>query len=331
MRKYARPLFGALISAAAVYAIIRNVSISEVAHATAGAKPSFIVIGVVALALGYAIRSFRWWRMLRLGNGSISLNSTARVLMAGFAANNVLPLRAGDALRAFGFRATLGISSSFAVATLVLERLLDLFSLLLLALCFMKVGGLTSLPHNVVRLVQVLTLACLAAIIVALAFGAQIRRCLLWLLNTCFPKAERGSKLELAITNITSLFESLRPIEALHLTALSLAAWFLEALLYICAARALHLQVSFAWACMALVAGNFAAIFPSSPGYVGTFHASVLAILLFAGVERNLAAAYAVAIHGVLWCTVTLAGAIAYFSLRIKAVQTFLDSTGEVV
>jgi glycosyltransferase 2 family protein len=331
MRKDARILLGALVSAAAVFAIIRNVSLTEVAHATAGANKTLVVFGTVALALGYAIRSFRWWRMLRLVNPSISLGTTSRVLMAGFAANNLLPLRAGDALRGFGFRAVLNAPTSFVVATLALERLLDLASLLVLGLSLIKFGGLTTLPHNIVRLVQALSLFSLALLALAFAFGKQIRQRLLLFLGVCVHQAEKRSKLELAIVNVTSLFESIKPVEAIHLTILSVAAWLLEALLYISVAKALHLQVALVWACMALVAANFAAIIPSSPGYVGTFHASVLAILLVAGVERNSAAAYAVGVHAVLWFTVTFAGAIAYFSLRVKAIQTLPDSKGEVV
>jgi len=331
MRKYAKTLLGVVVSAAAVFAIVRNISLSDVARASAGASKSLVLAGIVALALGYAIRAFRWWRMLRLGNPSVTLGTTSRVLMAGFAANNVLPLRAGDVLRGFGFRGALNLPSSFVVATLALERLLDLFSLLLLGLCFIKFSAITTLPRNIVHLVEAFSLGSMVLLCLSLAFGKIVRRWLLLLVDTCIRQTEKHSKLELAITTLTSLFESISAFEAIHLTVLSVAAWFLEAVLYICVARALHLQAPFVWACMALVAANFAAIIPSSPGYVGTFHASVLAILLLAGVDRNAAAAYAVLVHGVLWLTITFAGAVAYFSLRVKAWQTLPDSRGEIV
>lgn len=331
MRKHARTLLGVVFSAAAVFAIVRNVSLAEVARATAGAEKTLILAGVVALVLGYAIRSFRWWRMLRLGNPAVSLGTTTRVLMAGFAANNVLPLRAGDVLRGFGFRSALSISSAFVVATLVLERLLDLFSLLVLGLFFVRFGGLKVLPHSLIVILQALSLVSIGLLFVLFAFSKHIRSILLFLLERYFPYSEKRAKLEVAITSITAIFESTKTLEAIHLTFLSAAAWFLEALLYLCVAKALHLEITFAWVCMALVAANLAAIVPSSPGYVGTFHASVLAILLIAGVERNAATAYAVAVHAVLWFTVTVAGALSYFSLRTKALQTLSDSTGEAV
>lgn len=331
MYRYVRIFIGIAISAIAVLAIARKVSLSEVAHATAGANKGLICCAVMALVIGYAIRSFRWWRMLRLGNPSISLGAASRVLLAGFAANNVLPLRAGDLLRGLGFRAVLNAPASFVVATLALERLLDLVTLLLLGLCVMRFGGITTFPHKVVGLVEAISFATLAILALAFAFAKQIRQCLLLLVKKCVTPQEMRSKLELAVVNLTNLFESVSPLEVIHLAALSVAAWFLEALLYICVASALHLQVPFVWATTALLAANFAAIVPSSPGYVGTFHASVLAILLLAGIGRNSAVAYAVAVHALLWVTVTVAGAIAWLSLRVKAVETLPDSTGEVV
>jgi len=52
--------------------------------------------------------------------------------MASFAANNVLPFRAGDVLRSFAFNRKLGTTSGVVIATLFVERLLDLLILLIL-------------------------------------------------------------------------------------------------------------------------------------------------------------------------------------------------------
>jgi hypothetical protein len=268
--------------------------------------------------------------MLRLKNHSISLGTSAGVLMASFAANNVLPLRAGDALRVFGFRTALRLPSTFVLATVVLERLLDLLSLLLLGLCFIRTGGLTAMPVHMVGLVQVLSLGGMALLIAILVFSKQLKICSLWLLGR-FPQTDRRDKTELAIRNVAGLFESISLLEAGHLALLSAAAWMFEGVLYVCVARAMHLHVSLSWLAMALLAANLSAIVPSSPGYVGTFHAAILAMLLLAGVERNAATAYAVVVHAVLWVGITFAGGVAYLLLRGKAPQPVQDSTGEIV
>jgi hypothetical protein len=72
---------------------------------------------------------------------------------------------------------------------------------------------------------------------------------------------------------------------------------------------------------MALLAANLSSLVPSSPGYIGTFHASIVAMLLLGGVTRNSATAYAVLVHGVIWIEVTFAGAAAYLLLYPKTVH----------
>jgi hypothetical protein len=54
-------------------------------------------------------------------------------------------------------------------------------------------------------------------------------------------------------------------------------------------------------------------------------------MLLLAAIDPTSATAYAVVVHGVLWSSVTIAGAIAYLNLRGKAAQPVQTSTGEIV
>ena len=53
-------------------------------------------------------------------------------LLGSFAANNILPFRAGDVLAAFAFNSRLKVSSGIVLATLFVERLLDLLMVLVL-------------------------------------------------------------------------------------------------------------------------------------------------------------------------------------------------------
>ena len=67
--------------------------------------------------------------MANHANSRQSKNILERVfgpMFASVAANNVLPFRAGDLLRTFGFNKRLSISSATSLTTLIVERLLDL-------------------------------------------------------------------------------------------------------------------------------------------------------------------------------------------------------------
>jgi hypothetical protein len=53
---------------------------------------------------------------------------------------------------------------------------------------------------------------------------------------------------------------------------------------------------------------NLATTLPSAPGYVGTFDAPGIAVLVLYNVQEELAAAYTLVLHAALWLPVTLLG-----------------------
>jgi glycosyltransferase 2 family protein len=54
---------------------------------------------------------------------------------------------------------------------------------------------------------------------------------------------------------------------------------------------------------------NLATTIPSAPGYVGTFDAPGIAVLVAYGVDRALAAGYTLVLHIALWLPITALGA----------------------
>ena len=54
---------------------------------------------------------------------------------------------------------------------------------------------------------------------------------------------------------------------------------------------------------------NLIGIIPAAPGYIGTFDASGIAVLLAYGVDRAVAAGYTIVLHVALWLPITLVGA----------------------
>ncbi len=56
----------------------------------------------------------------------------SRVFLTSLAANNMLPLRIGDVMRIFTYAADLNATPSMILSTVILEKLLDMFSLVVL-------------------------------------------------------------------------------------------------------------------------------------------------------------------------------------------------------
>ncbi|NCC31638.1 MAG: flippase-like domain-containing protein, partial [Chloroflexia bacterium] len=68
--------------------------------------------------------------------------------------------------------------------------------------------------------------------------------------------------------------------------------------------------VSFAVLMLMTAVVNLFTTIPSTPGYIGTFHAPGIAVLMQAGVTQALATGYTVVLHIALWLPITLLGAV---------------------
>ena len=94
------------------------------------ANPLWMVLGVVALGVDYSLRVVRWWIMMRPVSPELKVSECFGPFLASIAMNNVLPFRAGDVARAFAFQKLLKANPTKTIGTMLVERLLDLVTLL---------------------------------------------------------------------------------------------------------------------------------------------------------------------------------------------------------
>ena len=96
-----------------------------------GMNPLYI-LGVWAfLGLSYLMRAARWQRLLR-PVAPARLGTLFSAVLIGFMANNLLPARLGELVRAYAARRLVGVPVSAVLGSLVVERLLDALTFLLL-------------------------------------------------------------------------------------------------------------------------------------------------------------------------------------------------------
>ena len=142
VRQATRLGLGFLFAAFFIWLTARQIDLNELSHAFSGSRPERIGLAFITFAIGYSSRVSRWHIMLLRDNPQLHWRNCAGPLLASFAANNVLPFRAGDLLRAFAFNGRLGISAGTSLATLFVERLLDLLMVFMLLGCAIVSFGL---------------------------------------------------------------------------------------------------------------------------------------------------------------------------------------------
>jgi len=123
-------LLGLVIAAVALYFTFRGVSFSEIFRNILSLRLAYLPLAGLMFVLSFVVRAYRW-RQLLMAVKPVPVRRIYSPLMIGFM-GNLLPLRAGEFIRAFllGKREDIGFSASFA--TIVVERLFDLLAVLLL-------------------------------------------------------------------------------------------------------------------------------------------------------------------------------------------------------
>ena len=308
--KLLKTLPGFVISAFFLWWTFRGFKLSEFRDLHV-AEPVWVA-GVVAFSfLGYGTRCYRWWLMLR---GYRSRQSEcSRVLLTSLAANNILPFRLGDVMRIFTYADDLGATPSVVLSTVILEKLLDVFSLAVLFVVTMHTGRVVS-PH--LRTAAEVGLAASTAGLLVMVFGA---RTLGPVIQNVFAGTQNAMlrKLEHWLVLALDCIRQIGVVGTFLLVLVSFAAWAFEGLLYVSAARLLGLVTDWAGPWQAVSQANLSFLIPSSPGGIGPFEWACKDALLRHGVTDGAATIFGLLIHAWLLVTLTGVGGLWFLAHRL--------------
>jgi uncharacterized protein (TIRG00374 family) len=263
----------------------------------------------VSLVLaGYSARAWRWQIMLRGAGVDASYRQVAPIFFAGFALNNVLPLRAGDLYRCVSTARLPDGTVAKSLAALVTERLLDLAALTLL-LCVLVLlipeADLASLSVSISVVLIAGLILVLVLIISPVATWRTVEAGLGGLMVRYRATARAAQWVRsLALAAESSLSGGARSA-AIALTAM---AWLLELSVFIVIGSYLYGEILLAGGLYAGTFGTLATLIPSTPGHFGTFDFFAAQGFRFGGLSSEAALAAAIAAHLIILTPVTLLG-----------------------
>jgi glycosyltransferase 2 family protein len=310
MSRAIRLLLGVILTGLFIWLIFRHISLNEIKNAFFNANMLLLGFAVIVFFIGYSCRIERWRLMLTHENPELRMKNCAGPLMASVAVNNVLPFRAGDVLRAFGFNRRLGISAATSLTSIFVERLLDLLmvvSFLGLALAYFGMASSKFLGFGggflILAGIIILLLLLFPSIFKPIAFllGRSIARLL--------PKL--GGKI---LTQFQKIFTALEHTSKGHtmrrLILWSMLAWIAEGCVFWLVALSLPSISNHLAAWLALSVGTLATVIPSTPGYVGTFDYFTAQAMTGLGNVAAGSTAFAFLVHAVLWLPPSIMGGL---------------------
>ncbi|CAN5893883.1 lysylphosphatidylglycerol synthase transmembrane domain-containing protein [soil metagenome] len=319
-----RVILGLIVSAVFLFFSLRGQDFDAVRDAFREINGWYLIPAVLLYFCGLFVRAVRWSILLR-PIVKLSARQLLPINAVGLMANNVLPLRMGELVRAYALAQRAQVSKSASLATIAVERIFDGMTMLLFIAGSMAFVSLTSqLRHVTVLALALFSLALV--FVMLLAHGGATRDRFLRLAFEYLPGAmnERASRMAASFIDGLGVFRNWRYLMAVGGT--SILAWTFEVSVYWTTAQAFGGSIAGAMGAAEtfLTTGiaNLATLVPSSPGYVGPFEAAVILVLAGAmDLSRALALSYAILIHALLYFPVTIWGAIEWSRLHLSLRQ----------
>lgn len=256
---------------------------------TAGQLAS--LAGAIALyALATVVRGERWRRLLADAGGTPSRADSLGITCVGYAGNNILPARAGDAVRVVLMAPRAGTSMRTVVGTLIAERVLDV-AVLVVLFVVVGYGLLGQVGSGRAELVggAVLVLALLAAA------GWRIAR--------------RSERLHAFLAPIAASTLGLRRAHhGLRLLALTLVIWAIETAVWMSIVGAIGFGVNVIEGVYLVALASVFSMIPSGPAYAGTQDAAAILGLKALGGSGAQAVAFIVMLRFVIVVPITVVG-----------------------
>ena len=265
------------------------------------------------------------WRYLLAPISSIPVRRLYPVVIIGYMANNLLPVRLGEVVRSYLLARQENLNTSSALATIAVERVYDGITLLaftalaapwLLLLGEFDAAADVSRTTGLVFLVAAILAFSIFLVFFTLlgsspSFANRIER---WL--NIVPAGPRPKVKELFRTFVAGLAVLNSPAKHLGLFLYSLPIWLLEGSMYFMLAYSFGINEYFdSMAVLILVVllltatSNLATSIPSAIGGIGPFEIVAKQTLLALGVGAELAIAYSGFVHLIaLWLPVNIVG-----------------------
>ena len=295
----------------------RGVNPGEVWQKTREADGRLLVAAIFVTLMTYGLRAFRWQYLLA-PIGPTRFHVAFQTTVIGFAASFLLPARAGEVLRPYLLARRERLPPTAAFATIILERLLDLVTVLLLFGLFVVAVPPTSLSGDPALYARVKAGGLLAA-------GAAIAGLIVFFVLAGHPeklgswalRIERvlPAKLAHAVARLVESFAGglaimRRPVQLMGALALSGPLWLSIALGIWVTSRAFHMTFGYMGSFLVMTLLVVGVAVPT-PGQVGGFHAAYkIAVMTFFGVPETTAVGAAIVLHAISFVPVTLLGLV---------------------
>ncbi|MEW6668710.1 MAG: lysylphosphatidylglycerol synthase transmembrane domain-containing protein [Thermodesulfobacteriota bacterium] len=311
-----RLILGCLVGAVFLYLALRKVDFGQMGAAFRSADYRYLLGTLVIIFFSHLLRALRW-KYLMAPIKPLDIRSLFISLIIGYMANVVMPAHLGEIVRAYVLGKKRGVSASSTLATIVVERILDVFALVGIMVLTILLYPFPGWMKNAGYLMLAGAIGLLVFLILLKVSYRRIQPFVGMLMRPLpGPVQKKGWEfLERFIDGIVPLGSWM---DYGIVILLSVGIWVLYGLIFHLTLHAFDFfqtyQLPWFAALIPLVVTTVAIVVPSSPGYVGAYHYLCQIALAMFGVPASPALSFGTAVHAINFLPVLIAGLIlAYY------------------
>ncbi len=303
-----RWLVGIAISLIALYIAFVGVDWPAVGDALQDAN-YWLLIPALPLLLVFITTRAQRWRLLFYPDTHIGLLATFGALNVGYMAGAVLPLQLGEIARVYVLSDQQKLPVGRVLSTVAVERLLDVFALLLLLAVLVPFVDLPAVAVVTSLIIAAIFVVPTAVVVIAVRDRPRVEGWAQWLVRLLPQRfEERAGGIAHSLLDGLSALANLRIL--LSVIFWTFASWTTSSCVVYLVMSAFSLDVPFVAAPFVLIATTFGFFVPSSPGAIGVYHAiSVRTLTSVFDIPHDAAASYTLVVHALYLILPTILGA----------------------
>lgn len=304
-----KTFFSFLLAFIIFYLFLSNINARNVVKTISNANLYFLVFAFLLYYISFLFKSLRWRLIIENVGLKTRLASVYEIYFLGQFVNSVLPGRIGDFYRAQLMKKNYGIARSKIIATIFSEKIIDIIFIIssLLVSALFLFGN--DIPKGVI---QILFFG--GSLVIVLSCSIMFMKKLQIILFSRIPK------------NIREIFENFEKsyVRSINfrtfptILIFTLLIWFFEFLIFFFVTKSIGLNLGISLIIFTIVMANILLIVPITPSGLGVIEAGVIGVLIFVGVNKDIAVAVTLLNNIVNYWNQLLFGFFAYaFSKKV--------------
>lgn len=243
------------------------------------------------------IRSYRWQLLLKISGQNAPFGIVYKNNVFGFFLNYMVPARAGDFAKTLTLKATTGIPASISLTTILVERIIDMSTIMLLLIM-----SLIMIPTTPVTNIILLTSITITVILIAGLYGMYIFN---GSLSGIFPKYKPFFD-----NTKTTTGSMITPSLAVPIL-ISIPLWIIEFSTIYFVAKSIGIDIPYFVTTTGGVVAALAQTVPITIGSIGVYEATLTTFLVLFGVKASPALTISIIDHSIRIVILLILGIIA--------------------